>query len=340
MRALRYTGSASGDAPSVRMFSDAPDPSPGPGEALVRPVRAGVCSTDLEIVRGYMNADRYAQPITLGHEFVGVVEEFNPATPAQQELVKRLKGKRVVGSINAVCGECDMCRNGLSNHCRDRTVLGIAGRDGCFADRFCLPIVNLVAVPEGVDDDHAVFAEPLAAAMHAAHQLHFEGKPYITVLGDGRLGLLCVQVMSQLNASVRLIGKHEKKIAMCEKWGIKHRLLRDIGRRADQDVVVDCTGSPDGLRTAMQLVRPRGTILLKSTFAPRVDDPVDLSPLVVNEIELIGSRCGSISGAVRALEQRRVDVASLITSRFAFENGAKAIEAASSAEQIKVLIDF
>lgn len=340
MRALRYTGSTEGDGPSVRMFSDAPDPSPGPGEAQIRPLRAGVCSTDLEIARGYMDADRDAQPITLGHEFVGLVEEFNPATPIQQELVKRLKGKRVVGSINAVCGECDLCRAGLSNHCRERTVLGIAGRDGCFAERFCLPIVNLVPVPESVDDDHAVFVEPLAAAMHAAHQLHFEGKPYITVLGDGRLGLLCVQVMSQLNASVRLIGKHEKKLAMCEKWGIKHRLLRDIGRRADQDIVVDCTGSPDGLRTAMQLVRPRGTILLKSTFAPRADDPVDLSPLVVNEIELVGSRCGSISEAVRALEQQRVDVASLISSRFAFENGAKAIEAASKSEQIKVLIDF
>ena len=340
MRALRYTGDAGGEGPSVRMVSDASDPAPPPGEALIRPLRAGVCSTDLEISRGYMDGDRGGEPITLGHEFVGVVEEFNAATPVQQELAKRLKGKRVAGSINAVCGVCDMCRNGLSNHCRDRTVLGIAGRDGCFAERFCLPITNLVAVPESVDDDHAVFAEPLAAAMHAANQLHFEGKPYITVLGDGRLGLLCVQVMSQLNASVRLIGKHEEKLAVCEKWGIKHRLLRDIGRRADQDIVVDCTGSPDGLRTAMQLVRPRGTILLKSTFAPRADDPVDLSPLVVNEIELIGSRCGSISEAVDALEKHRVDVASLVTGRFPFEDGAKAIEAASKPGQIKVLIDF
>jgi threonine dehydrogenase-like Zn-dependent dehydrogenase len=340
MQALRYTGASAGDGPSVRMFSDAPDPVPGPGEALIRPLRVGVCSTDLEIARGYMDGDRDGEPITLGHEFVGVVEEFNAVSPVQQELAKRLKGKRVVGSINAVCGECDMCRAGLSNHCRDRTVLGIAGRDGCFAERFCLPIVNLVAVPDAVDDDRAVFAEPLAAALHAAHQLHFEGKPYITVLGDGRLGLLCVQVMSQLNASVRLIGKHEKKLAMCEKWGIKHRLLRDIGRRADQDIVVDCTGSPDGLRTAMQLVRPRGTILLKSTFAARPDDLVDLSPLVVNEIELVGSRCGSMSEAVRVLEKQQVDVVSLITSRFGFDDGTKAIEAADRPGQIKVLIDL
>lgn len=338
MQALRYTGRAESGA-SVGVFSDAPDPRPAPGEALVRPLRMGVCSTDLEIARGYMDADREQQPITLGHEFVGVVEEFNAVSPVQQELVKRLKGKRVVGSINAVCGECDLCRAGLSNHCRERTVLGIAGRDGCFAERFCLPIVNLVAVPDSVDDDLAVFAEPLAAALHAAHQLHFEGKPYITVLGDGRLGLLCVQVMSKLNASVRLIGKHEKKLALCEKWGIKHRLLKDIGRRADQDIVVDCTGSPDGLRTAMQLVRPRGTILLKSTFAPRADDPVDLSPLVINEIELIGSRCGSMSEAVRALEKQEVDVVSLITGRFPLENGIKAMEAAGRPDQIKVLID-
>lgn len=300
----------------------------------------GVCSTDLEIAGGYMDDARAGQPITMGHEFVGVVEEFNAATPIQHEIVKRLKGKRVVGSINAVCGECDMCRAGLSNHCRNRTVLGIAGRDGCFAERFCLPIVNLVAVPDSVDDDRAVFAEPLAAAMHAAHQLHFEGKPYITVLGDGRLGLLCVQVMSKLNASVRLIGKHEKKLAMCEKWGIKHRLLRDIGRRADQDIVVDCTGSPDGLRTAMQLVRPRGTILMKSTFAPRADDPVDLSPLVVNEIEVVGSRCGSMSEAIRVLEKQEVDVVSLITGRFPLEQGVRAIEAAGRDDQIKVLIDL
>jgi len=321
------------------MFSDAPDHQPEPGEALIRTLRAGVCSTDIEIARGYMDSERGGKSITLGHEFVGIVERFNAVTPVQQELAKRLKGKRVVGSINAVCGQCELCRAGLSNHCRDRTVLGIAGRDGCFAERFCLPIVNLVAVPDSVDDDRAVFAEPLAAAMHAAHQLHFEGKPYITVLGDGRLGLLCVQVMSKLNASVRLIGKHEKKLAMCEKWGIKHRLLGDIGRRADQDIVVDCTGSPDGLRTAMQLVRPRGTILLKSTFAPRADDPVDLSPLVVNEIEMVGSRCGSISEAVRALERSEVDVVSLITARFSLDDGVKAIEAAGRPEQIKVLID-
>ncbi|MFI4854488.1 MAG: alcohol dehydrogenase catalytic domain-containing protein [Phycisphaerales bacterium JB065] len=340
MRALRYTGASGDGGSSVRLFSDAPVPKPAPGEALIRPLRVGVCSTDLEIARGYMDEDRGGEPITLGHEFVGVVEEFNAVTPVQQELAKRLKGQRVVGSINAVCGECDLCRAGLSNHCRARTVLGIAGRDGCFAERFCLPIVNLVAVPDSVDDDRAVFAEPLAAALHAAHQLHFEGKPYITVLGDGRLGLLCVQVMSRLNASVRLIGKHEKKVTMCEKWGIKHRMLRDIGRRADQDIVVDCTGSPDGLRTAMQLVRPRGTILMKSTFAPRADDPVDLSPLVVNEIELVGSRCGSMNEAVRVLEEQQVDVVSLITSRFAFEDGAKAMDAAARSDQIKVLMDL
>jgi len=338
MRALRYTAGKPGD-PTVRMFSDAPDPKPGPGEALIRPLRMGICATDLEIARGYMDADRGEDPITLGHEFVGIVEEFNAISPVQQEFAKRLKGKRVVGSINAVCGVCDLCRAGLSNHCRGRTVLGIAGRDGCFAERFCLPIVNLVAVPDSVDEDRAVFAEPLAAAMHAAHQLHFEGKPYITVLGDGRLGLLCVQVMSKLNASVRLIGKHEKKLALCEKWGIKHRLLRDIGRRADQDIVVDCTGSPDGLRTAMQLVRPRGTILMKSTFAPRADNPVDLSPLVVNEIELVGSRCGSINEAVRAIEKQEVDVVSLISARFPLDAGVKAMEAAGRSDQVKVLID-
>jgi hypothetical protein len=173
-----------------------------------------------------------------------------------------------VGTINCVCGKCDMCKAGLKEHCRSRTVLGIAGRDGCFAERFTLPAANLFEAPDHVDDDRAVFTEPLAAALQILRQLTIEGRPNITVLGDGRLGLLCAQVLSKLNATVRCIGRHPRKLELCEKWGVKHRLLDDVGLRGDQDIVVDCTGSPTGLEAAMKMVRPRGTIVLKTTIAP------------------------------------------------------------------------
>lgn len=321
MRALAFDGT------NLSLDPRRADPQPAEGEAIIRPLKVGVCSTDLEICRGYMGFTG-----VLGHEFVGVVESINgPDT-------RRLTGKRVVGGINAVCLKCDMCRAGLTTHCRNRTVLGIAGRDGCFADRFVLPVINLVEVPDSIDDDTAVFAEPLAAALHAARQLHLDGKPYITVLGDGRLGLLCVQVMAQLNASVRLIGKHPDKMNLCTKWGIKHRHIDEIGRRADQDVVVDCTGSAEGLDLALQLARPRGKVLLKTTVAP-VERKTDLSPIVINEIEVIGSRCGSIPDAVNALARKQVDVASLVSRRFKLDDGVRAIQAAKQPGVIKVLMD-
>jgi len=321
MRALVFDGT------TLALDPRRAEPTAAEGEALIRPIKVGICSTDLEICKGYMGFTG-----VLGHEFVGVVESINgPDT-------RRLVGKRVVGGINAVCLKCDMCRAGLTTHCRNRTVLGISGRDGCFADRFTLPAINLVPVPESIDNDAAVFAEPLAAALHAARQLHVEGKPYITVLGDGRLGLLCVQVMAQLNASVRLIGKHPDKMNLCTKWGIKHRHVSEIGRRADQDVVVDCTGSADGLDLALQLVRPRGKVLLKTTVAPETR-LTDLSPIVINEIEVIGSRCGSIPDAIDALRRKQVDVASLISRRFRLDDGVKSMQTAKQPGVIKVLME-
>jgi len=321
MRALVF------DRTSLTLDPRRADPQPAEGEAIIRPIKVGVCATDLEICRGYMGFTG-----VLGHEFVGVIESINgPDT-------RGLTGKRVVGGINAVCLKCDMCRAGLTTHCRHRTVLGILNRDGCFADRFVLPAINLVEVPDSIDDDTAVFAEPLAAALHAARQLHVEGKPYITVLGDGRLGLLCVQVMAQLNASVRLIGKHPDKMNLCTKWGIKHRHVNEIGRRADQDVVVDCTGSAEGLELALQLVRPRGKVLLKTTVAPTTRK-TDWSPIVINEIEVIGSRCGSIPDAIDALVRRQVDVVSLISRRFRLDDAVKAMQAARQPGMIKVLME-
>jgi len=306
------------------------DPSPGVGEALIRPTRMGVCSTDLELCKGYMG---FAG--VLGHEFVGIVEAVGKGAD------KQWVGKRVVGEINCVCGKCDMCQAGLREHCRDRTVLGIAGRDGCFAERFVLPIANLHAVPGNVDDDRAVFVEPLAAALQVVRQLTIEGRPYVTVLGDGRLGLLCTQVLSKLNATVRCVGKHEAKLGLCEKWGIKHRLLADVGLRHDQDIVVDCTGSASGLTTAMAMLRPRGTLVLKTTVAPGKSGPaeMDLSPIVINELNVIGSRCGPFAEAVDVLSREAVDVVSLITRRMKLSDGVSALEQAGRPGVLKVLLE-
>ncbi len=271
---------------------------------------------------------------TLGHEFVGEVMAVGRAKD------KAWIGKRVVGSINCVCGQCDMCQRGLSEHCRDRTVLGILNRDGCFADLFTLPVQNLLEVPDSVDDDHAVFVEPLAAAYQVLRQLTVEGRPFVTVLGDGRLGLLCAQVLTELNATVRLVGKHPEKLELCEKWGVKNRLLNDVGLRGDQDIVVDCTGRADGLTTAMQMVRPKGTIVLKTTVSGNHPiGPVDLSPLVINEIQVIGSRCGPFPEALDALAAQKVDVLSLISRRMKLTDGVAALQTAKQPGVLKVLLE-
>ncbi len=317
------------DSKQPQIEANRDEPVLRPGDAMIRPTLMGVCSTDLEICKGYMGFTG-----VLGHEFVGVVESV-----AERKDSKWV-GKRVVGTINCVCGGCDMCKSGLREHCRERTVLGIANRDGCFAELFTLPTLNLIEVPENIDDDNAVFTEPLAAACQILRQLTIEGRPYITVLGDGRLGLLCAQVMSQLNATVRCVGKHAEKLQLCEKWGVKHRLLEDVGLRNDQDIVVDCTGSSEGLVAAMGMVRPRGTLVMKTTVAPQTGkDPIDLSPLVVNEINLIGSRCGPFGEALALLSSQKVDVVSLISRRMKLADGVDALKAAKHSDNIKVLLE-
>jgi len=231
-----------------------PDPKRDEGECLIKVRRAGVCATDLEITRGYMGFSG-----VLGHEFVGEVVE----SPAARQWV----GKRVVGEINVVCGRCDLRLSGLSNHCRNRTVLGIQSHDGAFAELVRLPANNLHVVPSNVDDDAAVFVEPLAAAFQVLKQVRVEPRTWVTVLGDGRLGLLVAQVLRNAGCPVRVVGKHPEKLALCEKWQIRSRLLADIAPRHDQDIVIDCTGSAAGFETAVAMTRPRGTVVLKSTVA-------------------------------------------------------------------------
>lgn len=328
LRALRT------DDHGLRLDPAAPEPTPGPGEALIRPTRVAIGEADLAAAAG-----RGGFTGIPGHEFVGVVEKVN-AAPGREDQ-QRWRGKRVVGAINLVCGKCDLCRAGLASHCRARRVLGLSGKDGCFAEHFTLPVANLVEVPKGVDDDRAVFAEPLSAAAHAAQLVRIEGKPYITVLGDNAAGLLTAQLMARLNASVRVLGGSPGKFTLCEKWGVKHRHAEEAGRRQDQDVVIDCTGTPAGLLLATQMVRPRGKIILKSeAMAAGEGCGPALEAIVANELELIGARCGRLTDAVDLLAAGTVDVLSLVTSRLKFADAVEAMKRARQPEQIKVVMEL
>jgi threonine dehydrogenase-like Zn-dependent dehydrogenase len=299
-----------------------PDPIAAAGDTLVRVRQAGICSTDLEIVKGYMGFHG-----VLGHEFVGDVV---------QSPDKDLIGQRVCGEINIVCGRCDLCLSGLSSHCRNRSVLGILNHDGAFAEFLRLPSTNLHIVPKTIDDDAAVFVEPLAAAFQVLKQVQIDSRKWVTVLGDGRLGLLVAQVLRDAGCAVRVIGKYPEKLALCEKWSIRSRPLADIVPRHDQDVVVDCTGSAAGLELALQMVRPRGTVVLKSTVA--AGKPMNLAPVVMDEINIVGSRCGPFREAFAALAEKRVDVTSLIHRRMKLDQGLEAIALAGRPGVLKVIV--
>jgi threonine dehydrogenase-like Zn-dependent dehydrogenase len=299
-----------------------PDPPADGGDTLVRVRAAGICSTDLEIVKGYMNFRG-----VLGHEFAGEV-----AASPDRELV----GKRVVGEINIVCGRCDLCLSGLASHCRHRSVLGILNHDGAFADYLRLPAGNVHVLPDCIDDDAAVFVEPLAAAFQVLKPIKLDGRKWVTVLGDGRLGLLVAQVLRNAGCPVRVIGKYPAKLALCERWQIRSRPLGDILPRHDQDVVVECTGSPEGIELALQMVRPRGTVILKTTAA--APSPVQLSRLVIDEISLIGSRCGPFRQAISALADKTIDVASLVHRRVKLDQGLDAMDLAARPGVLKVIL--
>jgi threonine dehydrogenase-like Zn-dependent dehydrogenase len=317
MRALIFNQSLSFDPRRA-------EPRAEDGDTLLKVRSAGICSTDLEIVKGYMNFRG-----VLGHEFVADV-----VSSPKKELV----GQRVVGEINCVCGRCDLCISGLANHCRNRTVLGILNHDGAFADFVRLPAENLHAVPASVDDDTAVFVEPLAAAHQILKQIKLDGRRWVTVLGDGRLGLLVAQVLRNVDCPVRMIGRHPQKLALCEKWQIRSRGVTDIVPRHDQDVVVDCTGSAAGFELAMQMVRPRGTIVLKSTVA--TGKALNLAPIVVDEINIVGSRCGPFREAIRSLAEKSVDVVSLINRRMKIEQAVEAMDLAGRPGVLKVVLNF
>jgi len=306
---------------ALRYQRNYPDPEPARGEALIRVTLAGICSTDLEIARGYMGFAGVP-----GHEFTGTVIS-GP---------RGWQGKRVVAEINCVCGKCDLCQHGLSNHCRNRTVIGIEGHDGCFADYVTVPVRNLHELPDAVTEEQAVFVEPLAAAYQVVKQCKIEERMRVAVLGSGRLGLLVAQVLATTGCQLEVVGRNPHTLSFCEKKGIQSRSVSDLVPRADCDVVVECTGSPAGLDLACRLVRPRGIIVMKSTYA--ADARLNLAPIVINEVTLLGSRCGPFAEAIRALARRQIDVLSMITKQYPLSRGLEAFAAAADPGQIKVLI--
>jgi len=313
-----------------------PQPLPKAGEALIRVLQAGICNTDLEIIRGYMEFQG-----VLGHEFVGIVEEVldKSGIPSAHSLV----GQRVVGEINAAChrSDCFYCQQNMPTHCPNRTTLGIVNRDGAFADYLTLPVKNLHPVPDNVSDEEAVFVEPLAANFEILEQVHVKPTERVIVLGDGKMGQLAAQVLALGGCDVMMVGKHEEKLALVERRGIKTYLLKDVvgilpdgGRRVD--MVVECTGSAEGLELAMRLVRPRGTIILKSTVADK--SSLHLAPIVIDEIRVQGSRCGPFEPALRALSQHTIDVRPLISARNTLDDALAAFKYAGQKDVLKVLV--
>lgn len=294
------------------------------GESLVRVVRSGICNTDLEIVRGYAGFEG-----TIGHEFVGVVEN----SPDRPDLI----GKRVVGEINVGCGTCELCVAGDPRHCATRTVLGIHGRDGAHAEFLSLPSRNLIEVPESVTDAQATFTEPLAAALGIAERVEATENTKVAVVGDGKLGLLCAFGLALSSDNVVQIGKHPEKLALAKRRDIEPMLAADAAkRRAEFDVVVEASGSDSGLALATELVRPRGAIVLKSTFAGQTS--IELWRHVVDEISIIGSRCGRFAPALEAMATGRIDPSDLISDEFRLDRGVEAMTAAARRGILKVLL--
>lgn len=303
------------DGEGVRLRRDVPEPAPGPGEVVLRVRAAGICDTDLQLVRGYMNFRGIP-----GHEFVGETAE----------------GARVTAEINHSCHNCQTCRAGLPGHCPERTVLGILNHDGAMADLVAVPERNLHLVPPEIEDGEAVFIEPLAAAFRITDQVNLTPDTRMAVLGDGKLGLLCAWVARLTGARVSLIGKHAAKLALAGSDIATYHVagLGHLGRAFD--VVADCTGSETGLPAALGLVRPCGTVVLKTTIAG--PHTLSMAPVVIDEVRVIGSRCGPFPKAIAALRDRRVDVRPLIGAEFALDDAEAAFRAAGEPGARKIIL--
>ncbi len=301
-------------------------PVPQKGEALIRVTLAGICNTDFEITKGYMGYSG-----VLGHEFVGIVEDVNGAD-------KSWIGKRVVAEISWGCDDpsCEWCAKKNYRHCPNRHTIGIWKKDGCMAEYITLPINILFEVPENVTDEQAVFVEPLAAACEILEQLHIEPTSKVLVLGDGKLGLTTALTLNAHNLDVLLVGKHQNKLDIAKAQGVKVQLLSDFTPEKNFDVVVEATGSASGFEMSMSLTKPRGVLVLKSTVATGKE--LNLAPIVIDEITVLGSRCGQFAPALRLLENKRIDFTPFISGVYSIDRALEAFEANKSKETLKILI--
>jgi threonine dehydrogenase-like Zn-dependent dehydrogenase len=304
-------------------FKNVPKPKPGIGEALIRVLYSGICNTDIEIIKGYMNFSGI-----LGHEFVGVVEECET-----EEWI----GKRVVGEINCGCNGCEYCFKGLQRHCPNRTVLGIVGRDGAHAQYLTLPLSNLHILPENVEGENAVFVEPLAAALEIVEQVHIQPGQKIAVIGDGKLGQLISQVLNLYSVDLVTIGKNKTKLDLLQQRGIQTVEFENADL-PQQDIVVECSGVFTGLNLANNLIKPRGTLVLKSTY----QGSFQFNPAiwVINEITLVGSRCGPFAPAVQLLAKKSIDPSYLISEVVPAKNAVEAFASAQQNDVLKVIINW
>ncbi len=305
---------------TLSLRDDLPQPQPAQGEALVKVLQAGICNTDLELLRGY-----YPYCGIPGHEFVGVVVQ------GPESLLQ----KRVVGEINAACGHCRYCLQGMPTHCENRTVLGIVNRSGAFAEYLTLPVQNLHPVPDNVSTDAATFTEPIAAALEIQEQVKITPKEKVLVVGDGKLGQLIAQTLALTGCELWVLGRHRDKLAKLSDRGIQTGLIEDLPN-PKFDIAVECTGNPEGLAIALDHLRPRGILVLKSTYAGRVN--LDMSSIVVNEITLIGSRCGPFLPALELLANHQIHVSSLIAEKYPLAEGLAAFAQAQQKGALKILL--
>lgn len=313
----------------LKLDTNYPKPIPQEGEALIKVLLAGICNTDYEITKGYMG---YVG--ILGHEFVGVVEKVNSSNPDEQKWV----GKRVVAEISYGCDDpnCEWCAKKNYRHCPERHTLGIWKKDGCFAEYMTMPVNVLFEVPDNVPNEQAVFVEPLAAACEISEQLHIEPTAKVLVLGDGKLGLTTALTLSAQNLDVMLVGKHQNKLDIAKAQGVKTQLLNEFKSEKIYDVVVEATGTASGFETSMSLTKPRGVLVLKSTVATGKE--LNLAPIVIDEITVLGSRCGQFGPALRLLKNNRIDFKPFISGIYGIDDAIEAFEANKSKDSIKILI--
>ena len=323
MKAITFS-----DKDGLKLDMNYTKPIPKKGEALIKVTLAGICNTDYEITKGYMGYNG-----VLGHEFIGVVEDVNDED-------KSLIGKRVTAEISYGCNnpDCEWCAQKNYRHCPNRHTLGIWRKDGCFAEYVTMPLNVIFEIPDEVEDEQAVFVEPLAAACEITEQLHIQPIQKVLVLGDGKLGLTTALTLHSQGLDVTLVGKHQNKLDIAKAQGVKTKLLSDTDINNSYDVVVEATGSVSGFETSLGLVKPRGVLVLKSTIATGKE--LNLAPIVINEITVLGSRCGQFKPALNLLKNKRIDFKPFISKIYSVNDAIEAFEANKAKDTVKILLKF